>query len=229
MNKNQTADIDLRKRIFDCPLCNSIPKSERDDFIQELRFSVRKIDKGDIVVNQGTEYNSLYILVKGELSTEMSDEKGDFTHVEIIKAPNPLAIGFLFADNNISPVTAIARTDSLVVLVPKENVYSLMIKHPDFMKAFLLYISNKVAFLSEKLRLASLRTIRAKLAYYLLKESKGEKEFQLKISKEDLSRLFSVSRPALVNVMMQMADEGIIAVDRRHITIINRAALQQIL
>ena len=91
------------------------------------------------------------------------------------------------------------------------------------------YISNKVSFLSEKLRLVSLRTIRAKLAYYLLKESEGEKSFRLKISKESMARLFGVSRPALVKVLMEMAEEGLIDVNRRDISIKERAALQRML
>lgn len=214
--------------IFQCPLCNSIPKAKREDFLNDVRYSVKRYGKGDMLVAQGAVYEKLYIVVKGEVSAEMSDEKGDFTKVELIKAPNPLATGFLFATDNVSPVTALAKTDCVVVLIPKENVYFLMSKYPEFMKAFLSYISNKVAFLSEKLRLVSLRTIRAKLGYYILKESKGGREFQLKMSKEDLSRLFGVSRPALVNVLMQMADEGLIDVDRRKITINDRTALQRL-
>lgn len=219
---------DYSQSIFQCPLCNSIPKEDRTDFLRDVRYSIKKYGKGDMLVAQGSVYEMLYIVVKGEVIAEMSDEKGDFTKVELIKAPNPLATGFLFATNNISPVTALAKTDCTVVLIPKDNVYLLMSKYPDFMKAFLSYISNKVAFLSEKLRLASLRTIRAKLAYYMLKESKGEPEFQLKTSKEELSRLFGVSRPALVNVMMQMADEGLIGVNRRKILVKDRAALQRL-
>jgi CRP-like cAMP-binding protein len=112
------------------------------------------------------------------------------------------------------------------VVIPKENVYFLMRKYEEFMMAFLAYISNKVSFLSEKLRLVSLRSIRAKLAYYLLKESAGESAFRLKISKEDIARLFSVSRPALVKVMMEMVGEGIIDVKGREIEIMDRRALQ---
>ena len=219
---------DYSHSIFQCPLCNSIPKKDRDDFLRDVRYSIKRYRKGDMLVAQGAVYEMLYIVIKGEVITEMSDEKGDFMKVELIKAPNPLATGFLFATNNVSPVTALAKTDCMVILIPKENVYLLMSNYPDFMKAFLSYISNKVAFLSEKLRLASLRSIRAKLAYYLLKESKGEQQFQLKTSKEDLSRLFGVSRPAMVNVMMQMADEGLIEVDRRKITIKDRMALQRL-
>ncbi|MDO5664242.1 MAG: Crp/Fnr family transcriptional regulator [Bacteroidia bacterium] len=220
--------IDYSQTIFQCPLCNSIPKKDRESFLNDVRYNVKRYGKGDMLVAQGSVYEQLYIVVKGEVSTEMSDEKGDFMKIELIKSPNPLATGFLFATDNISPVTAIAKTDCVAVLIPKDNVYLLMSKYPDFMKAFLSYISNKVTFLSEKLRLTSLRTIRAKLGYYVLKESKGGQEFQLKMSKEDLSRLFGVSRPALVNVMMQMADEGLIDVDRRKIFIKNRPALQRL-
>lgn len=214
--------------VFQCPLCNSIPMEERTDFLRDVRYSIKRYGKGDMLVAQGSIYEMLYIVVKGEVVTEMSDEKGEFVKMELIKAPNPLATGFLFATDNVSPVTALAKTDCVVILIPKDNVFLLMSKYRDFMKAFLAYISNKVAFLSEKLRLASLRTIRAKLGYYVLKESKREQEFHLKMSKEELSRLFGVSRPALVNVMMQMADEGLICVDRRRILIKDRAALQRL-
>ncbi len=175
----------------------------------------------------GTLSITLYINKGGEAVTEMADDKGDFMKVEYIKAPNPMATGFLFSADNRSPVSAICRTACTFVVIPKENLSLLLKKYDEFMIAFLAYISNRVSFLSDKLRLVSLRTIRAKLAYYLLKESEGEKSFQLKTTKESIARLFSVSRPALVKVMMEMAEEGgIIEVDRRKITILNRVALQ---
>lgn len=217
---------DHSRAIFQCPLCSSVPEEQRDDFLEDLHYSVRRYEKGDVVVTQGSRYESLYILVKGEIVTEMADEKGDFMKVEQLRAPNPMATGFLFSSDNRSPVSAICSESCVLVVIPKENVYFLMRKYEEFMMAFLAYISNKVSFLSEKLRLVSLRTIRAKLAYYLLKESGGECHFQLKIPKEEMARLFSVSRPALVKVMMEMADEGLIGVDRREITILNRKALQ---
>lgn len=213
--------------IFQCPLCKSIPTDERGDFLKDLRYTVKKYEKGEMLVAQGAVTETLIIVIKGEFVTEMSDEKGDYIKIEEIKAPNPLAAGTLFASDNISPVAAYAVTESMAVIIPKENVYFLMSRYEEFMKAYLSYISNKVAFLSERLQLASLRTIRAKLAYYMLRESKGEQIFQLKTSKEGLSRLFGVSRPALVNVMMQMADEGLINVDRREISIFDRAALKR--
>ncbi len=223
---NMHTEPDHSRIIFQCPLCNSVPENRQEEFLRDVRFSLRKYEKGDVVVTQGSRYESLYILIRGEIVTEMADEKGDFMQVEQLRAPNPMATGFLFSTDSRSPVSAICSVPCTLVVIPKENVYFLMRKYEEFMMAFLAYISNKVSFLSEKLRLVSLRSIRAKLAYYLLKESEGEDSFRLKISKEDISRLFSVSRPALVKVMMEMADEGIIDVDRREITIRNRKMLQ---
>ncbi len=213
--------------IFQCPLCSSVPEEQREDFLCDVRFALKSYEKGDMIVTQGSRYESLYILIGGEVVTEMADEKGDFLKVEHINAPNPLATGFLFATDSRSPVSAICQVPCKAVVIPKENVYFLMRKYESFMLAFLSYISNRVSSLSEKLRLVSLRTIRAKLAYYLLKESGGGQSFRLCASKEEIARLFSVSRPALVKVMMEMASEGIIEVDRRDIVIRDRGALQK--
>ena len=98
--------------------------------------------------------------------------------------------------------------------------------HAAFKHAILTSISNKLHFLSEKIRLTSLKTIKAKTAYYLLKESEGEQEFQLSTSKQDIAHLFGVSRQALSNVMKELHDEHIIDMDRRKIKITNRKALQ---
>jgi len=226
MNHMHT-EPDHSRIIFQCPLCSSVPADRQEEFLHDVRFSLRKYEKGDVVVTQGARYESLYILIRGEIVTEMADEKGDFMKVEQLRAPNPMATGFLFSTDNRSPVSAICSVPCTLVVIPRENVYFLMRKYEEFMMAFLAYISNKVSFLSEKLRLVSLRTIRAKLAYYLLKESAGERAFRLKISKEEISRLFSVSRPALVKVMMEMAEEGIIDVEGRDIKIKDRKTLQK--
>ena len=133
--------------IFQCPLCKSIPADEREDFLKDLRYTVKRYEKGEMLVAQGAVSETLIILIKGEFVTEMSDEKGDYIKIEEIKAPNPLAAGTLFASDNLSPVAAYAVTESMAVLIPKENVYFLMSKYEEFMKAYLSYISNKVAFL----------------------------------------------------------------------------------
>lgn len=212
--------------IFKCPLCNSIPESEKDDFLNKVRFTIKNYEKNDWVMSQGEELVSLNILIEGEVKTVMVDEKGDFMHIENIKAPLPIASGFLFTDSKKSPVSVIAKRDCKIISIPKDNVFKLMKNHDTFMYAILSSISNKLQFLSEKIRLTSLKTIKAKTAYYLLRESAGEKEFQLTTSKQDIALQFGVSRQALSRVMKELHDENIINMNRRNIDILDRKALQ---
>lgn len=226
--ERDTPHLDNMQMIFQCPLCSSLPVHQRAEFLDDLQYSVKEYDKDDVIVIQGSVCETLYIVIDGEVSTEMSDEKGDFMEIEYIAAPNPMSTGFLFAADNRSPVSAICQSKCKVIAIPKDNVYLLMRKYESFMLKFLSYISNKVFYLSEKLRLVSLRSIRAKLSYYFLKESAGENVLKLKISREEIARIFSVSRPALVKVMMEMAEEGIIEVNGREIRIIDRNILKSI-
>ena len=212
--------------IFNCPLCNSIPDSEKEDFLNEVRFTVKSYKKEEWIISQGEDFVALNILIEGKVKTVMVDEKGDFMHIENIKAPAPIASGFLFSEKSKSPVSVIAEEGSKIIAIPKNNVFKLMKRHDTFMHAILTSISNKLQFLSEKIRLTSLRTIRAKVAYFLLKESEGESEFKLTTSKQDIANLFGVSRPALSNVMKELHDEDIIDMERRNIKIIDRHALQ---
>ena len=212
--------------IFKCPLCSSIPESEKEDFLNEVRFTIKKYDKGEWIMSQGEDLMSLIILIEGEVKTVMVDENGDFMHIETIKAPLPIASGFLFTDNKKSPVSVIAKRECKIISIPKDIVFKLMKKHDAFMHAILASISNKLQFLSEKIRLTSLKTIKAKTAYYLLRESEGKKEFQLTTSKQDIALQFGVSRQALSNVMKELHDEKIINMERRKIKITNRQALQ---
>lgn len=212
--------------IFKCPLCSSIPDTEKEDFLNDVQFSIKSYKTDEWIISQGEEFTSLHILIEGEVKTVMIDEKGDFMNIETIKAPLPIASGFLFAGNNKSPVSVIAKKETKIICIPKDIVFMLMKKHDAFMLAILSSISNKLQFMSEKVRLTSLRTIKAKLAYYLLKESEGETTFQLKTSKQEIASLFGVSRQALTNVMNQLHEENIIDMERRSIKIVNRHALK---
>ena len=49
--------------IFQCPLCSSVPEERQEEFLGDVRFSLRTYEKGDVVVTQGSRYESLYIVI----------------------------------------------------------------------------------------------------------------------------------------------------------------------
>jgi DUF438 domain-containing protein len=91
--ERDTPHLDNMQMIFQCPLCSSIPVHQRAEFLDDLQYSVKEYDKDDVIVIQGSVCETLYIVIDGEVSTEMSDEKGDFMEIEYIAAPNPMSTG----------------------------------------------------------------------------------------------------------------------------------------
>ena len=55
--------------------------------MNDVRFTIKVLRKiVDYIASE--EFTSLYILIEGEIKTVMTDEKGDFMHIEDIKALN---------------------------------------------------------------------------------------------------------------------------------------------
>lgn len=225
-DKQATDRIDLKN----CPICSGIPAHLQDAFIDQLDYRVLSVDKGEMIARQGDVVKALYLLVKGSVKTEMTNESGQIIGIENIKAPRPLAPAFLFAESNRFPVDVTALEPSVIILIPKEEVMKQLAINPHFMQGYLKFNANRTQFLSEKLKLMTIKTIRGKLAYYLLQHTaSGESSFELDRNQTELAELFAVARPSLARTIAELEEEGIIRHEKKTVYILNRNALQQLI
>lgn len=64
-------------------------------------------------------------------------------------------------------------------------------------------------FLSERIKLMSIKTIKGKLAHYILKRT-HKLEFTIERNQKQLAEYFGVARPSLARSLSEMIDSGII-------------------
>lgn len=215
-------------RFFDCPLCIGIPEGERERFLEGFDYTVRTYARDEIVFRQGEPCRFLYILLEGEVKAEMTDDSGAMLRIETIRAPRALAPAFLFAEDNHFPVTATVAEAIEVFIATKESVFRQLGSSEVFMRNFLAVNSNRTTFLTGRLQFLSFKTIRGKLIHYILElASTGKEKVMLDKSQQELAEYFGVTRPALAKVLYELADEGLITVNRREITILDRQALRR--
>lgn len=198
--------------IEQCPICGNIPEDQRDSFLASLNVLSKSFKKGDYIARQGDVVGSLYMLHKGQVKTEMITESGGVLLVEIIAAPRPLASAFLFAGNNRFPVDVIALEECEVMLIPKESVIQQLATNQDFLKSYMEFNANRTQFLSERLQLLSIKTIKGKLAYYILQRI-VEGRFRLDKNQTELAEFFGVARPSLARSFSEMVEENVITRD----------------
>ena len=80
-----------------------------------------------------------------------------------------------------------------------------------------------------KLQMISLKSLKYKLAIFLLEKTTPEKNyFILKRTRTQLAEYFGVQRPSLARTIKEFENEGIIKTDGRIITILDRNKLTRI-
>jgi CRP-like cAMP-binding protein len=197
-----------------------------------VEYSVKKYLKGEFVARQGEICKGLYLLIKGSVRTEMIAENGVSLYIETIDAVRPLASAFIFATANNFPVDVIALEESEVLFISREDILSILQKDQDLLLRYLRYNSDKTQFLSNKIQMLSIKTIKSKLAHYILELFKAEQKIKpgsstiiMDKNQTELAAYFGVTRPSLARALGEMARDGLISVNRKTVSIKNLKGL----
>lgn len=213
------------------PLFRGITPERLFADLEEISFHTRSYKKGEILAQQGAVCNRLVILTKGSVRGEMIDYSGRLIKVEDIAAPRAIAPLFLFGEENRYPVEVTANEPTEVIELPKSGVLSLFRKNEQFLENYMNLSANYARTLSDKLFFMSFKTIRQKLASYLLRLYKQQQQTHITLdrSQQELSDYFGVSRPSLARELAHMQEDGLLIADRKHITILQKEQLVRLI
>ena len=213
-------------KLMTCPLFRGMSKEEHDAFLDRNIKEIVKFEKGETVVWQGDTIKSMYLLVNGVVRTQMITPEGNALEIDLLEAVIPLAPAFIYATNNKFPVDVICMEPCTFLIISKSAWLKEMINNEKLLMNFLTLNSNMTVFLSQKIQMLSLKSLRHKLSIFLLEKTTPEKNyFILKRSRTQLAEYFGVQRPSLARTIKELEDEGIITTAGRVVTIMDRKKL----
>ncbi len=212
------------------PVFRGISPEDLGQLFQQIHYQVKSYPKGELVVIAGEICDRLLIVQEGSVKAEMTDYSDKTIKIEDMTAPWPLATAFLFGRENKFPVTVSATSDARLVSIPKAEFVKLLQLNALILNNYLNTISTRAQFLSQKLKFLSFKTIKQKIAHYLL-DLAGERLQTVEItqSQGQLAEMFGVTRPSLARTLGEMCQEGLIETDRRYIKIIDKSRMNQLL
>ncbi len=226
MNTN-SPDFPTAQTLSQSPVFKGIPPQEIQRLLTLVPHAVKKFHKGQTIAYRGDTCDKLLILLTGSIRGEMLDFNGKIVEVETMHAPSPIAAAFLFGRKNLFPVDAVAIEDVFLLSIPKDSLLQLMQMNPILLTNYLDVVSNRTHFLTERLWFMSFKTIRQKIAHYLLKlAAPDQNKVFLPKKQEELSQFFGVSRPSLSRVIGELEKEKIITCQRRQVIILDREKLK---
>lgn len=214
----------------ECPVCGNLNINDEEDFLDTVNCSFKAYDKDEVIIRQGDVCDSFYVLTLGTVKSEIITENGNLLNVETIKAPRPIAPEFLFSQHNRFPMNVICLEEVEIIRIPKVEILKLMSTNPNFMQNYLAHNANRTQFLMNRLQLLTIKTIKGKIAHYLMEQAPGQnKPFTINKSQSELAAIFSVARPSLARSLSEMVHEGIITIKRKEYCIVDMNKLKELL
>lgn len=212
------------------PIFRGLSPEELLKLFSQIHFQVKTYGKNALIVPGGEICDRLLIVQQGSVKAEMNDYSGKTIKIEDLAAPQPLATAFLFGKQNRFPVTVSANTEVVMVSIPKPEFVKLLQMNSLILNNYLNTISTRAQFLSQKLKFLSFKTIRQKIAHFLL-EKAGDRLQTVEIlqSQGQLAEMFGVTRPSLARTLGEMSQDGLIETDRRFIKILDKNRMNQLL
>jgi CRP-like cAMP-binding protein len=215
--------------LLKAPLFSGLNLAEISKVLAETPNKTRKFRAGSMVAQSGEPVTELLIVMDGVVKGEMVDYAGRVIKIEDVPAPGALASAFIFGINNRFPVNVIAVSDSEILVIDKRDFLKLLMVNDSILVNFLNMISNRSQFLSEKIRFLNFKTIRGKLAQYILNlKVVGQDQVKLDRTQNDLADFFGVARPSIARALGELETQGIIKADGKLISITDYKRLSEL-
>ncbi|NLE35371.1 MAG: Crp/Fnr family transcriptional regulator [Bacteroidales bacterium] len=213
----------------DSTLFRGLSEVEIENLLEGTSYRVRFIPAGSVIALAGEEIHSLMIVLSGSVRGEMSDLAGRIIKIEDIDPPQALAAAVLFGAGARYPVNVISNSDSELLIINKDDYLTLMTGDRRLLSNYLTFICNKAQFLSGRLRFHSFHSIKGKFAHYL-STLPGAVTGRVIIDRtqQQLSEYFGVTRPSLARAVGEMEHDGLIAVNRREVRLIDMKGLSRL-
>lgn len=211
-------------------LFNGLTPEELQTLLAQLGSVMRSYGKGEALVLAGEPNRRVGIVLSGELEAYRPGPQGTripITHME----PGGVFGDVLGGSSRTSPVTVVASAPCEVLLIPYEQ---LLLSdgspaHQLALRNLVRTISDKYFSLSRRIDLLVMKSLRAKVAAYLLSEAARAHSltFSIPFSRIQLADYLNCDRSALSRELSTMQKEGLIDTYRSSFKLLEPDALQQ--
>ena len=211
-----------------CPLFAGMSTLSIDLALGNISYQIINFAPRDVYTLAGMPCRFADIVLNGSLICRMVSLSGKQVEVTRLRPGNLIAPAFIFAKNNSMPVSV--ETDSEVILLrmTPQTLKKLIDDDADIRMNYIRSLSNIDVFLTHKMKVLSLFTVREKVAYLLL-ERAGEQNsntIRLTRSRQEIADSFGIQKFSLLRVLSEFEKEGVIRVDGKTIEIIDRSRLK---
>ncbi|MFH2094406.1 MAG: Crp/Fnr family transcriptional regulator [Bacteroidota bacterium] len=210
---------------------NVLSEKEKEELTTNMVCSFYK--KNDVIYKEGDKPCGLIILAEGKVKIF---KEGIGGREQIVRMAKPVGfIGYraMFAEENYI-ASAIAIEDSTVCIIEKATLVRILRGNTDFAQVIIKSLARELGFSNSRTVTLTQKHIRGRLAESLLflKDTYGFEEdgktIRIYLSREDIANLSNMTTSNAIRTLSTFANEGVIGIDGRKLSILDLHQLERI-
>jgi CRP/FNR family transcriptional regulator, cyclic AMP receptor protein len=181
---------------------------------------VRSYRSRTVLVSEGDESDSFYIILSGRVKVFVSDAHGK----EIVLATEGPGdyFGEMALDDRPRSASVITLEPSRISVISRAKLLEFIATQPGFALDLVHKLIRRIRILTDSVKSLALMDVHSRVARLLaeLAETNGDGQVVERMTQQEIASRVGASREMISRVMKDLSANGYIAVDKRQITIL---------
>jgi CRP/FNR family transcriptional regulator, cyclic AMP receptor protein len=192
--------------------------SENEIVELETLGQERSVAKNSIVINEGDETDSLYIVLKGSANALRSDESGRQFIVNRFGPFDYFGEMSIF-DSNARCATVITREKCTLMVLPRKAFLEFAARHPGIYKNLIKALLEKLRKATQQIEQLAFLDVYGRLARFLIENQNADGVIEEKLTQQELADMVGSSRETVNRIFNELVGGGFIEKEKGRIIV----------
>ncbi len=201
------------------PLFENLSKSERDSFAG--RFKLRQHPKNSIIINEGDDTGSFYIILKGRVKVYLTDDSGKEVILNILGEGDFLGEVALL-DEEPRSASVVTLEDSRFAVLNRQSFIECINENPQLSLKIMQGLTQRLRALSENVRSLALMDVYGRVARLLLElavDKDSDKVIEERLTQTEIAARVGASSKMVGRIMQDLKKGGYVRKQGKHLII----------
>lgn len=190
----------------------------------------KKYEANQMIIDETDQVRAFYVVISGQLKLSRSSAEGKEQTLSLLGSGEPFGLCTAFATESF-PANAIAVEQSVLMVIPGDLVEAVAQKEPTLLLNIIQILSRRLKESMTLIESLALKEVPQRLSSFFLhtlseKAGPATDRLELSISHRELAKIIGATPEALSRALKKMSTDGILTVQGRAITILERETLE---
>ena len=181
----------------------------------------RHYAKNTIIINEGDETDSLYLILTGKVKIVLSDEDGKEITISVLE-PNDYFGELSLIDEEPRSARVVTMEDCQLSIIHRSDFTHVLDGNPDLVRNLLKGLTRRLRMANKNIESLALMDVYGRVARTLLQFSEEAGEVRIirdRLTQKDIANMVGASREMVSRIFKDLTTGGYISIDSGMITI----------